>query len=233
MRIKRKFLLALLSLWVSAVYAHDDDMSTVHAFRLEWDAGETRDSASVLHWDFDGWIGGDTQKVRLKSEGEIKNSNAEHSENWALYSYNMSAFWDAQVGIRYDSEPASTGYFVWGVSGLAPYFIETEIHSLIGEGGNVRWRFHAEKDFLVTQRWILQPSFELNASAQTVDDLRIGSGLTDAAFSLQLRYDITRRFAPYVAFKNSRLFGDTEDMAEARGDHRSDNSITAGVRLLF
>ena len=233
MHIKRIFLLVLLSLCVSSVNAHDDDVSSFHAFRLEFGAGESRDSASVLNWNIDGWTGGNTHKFRFKSEGEIKSENIERSENWVLYSYSMSTFWDAQTGIRYDSAPASTGYFVVGVAGLASYFIETELHGLVGEGGNMRLRFHAEKDFLLTQRLVLQPGFELNASAQEVDELHIGSGLTDSALSLQLRYEITRKLAPYVEFKKIRLFGDTEDMAEARGDHRSDSIITAGVRLLF
>ncbi|MBK8289038.1 MAG: copper resistance protein B [Cellvibrionales bacterium] len=29
------------------------------------------------------------------------------------------------------------------------------------------------------------------------------------------------------------LFGDTADMADAKGEHTSDSTITAGIRLMF
>lgn len=224
-------LLLLLALSPDS-HAHED-MPVFHAFRLELDAGENRDNQSVSNWNLDGWLGGDDNKLWLKSEGAVVGHNTETSENWALYSRNIATFWDAQVGVRYDDHPESTSYFVAGFTGLAPYHFETEAHLFASDEGDVSFRLHGETDFLLTQTLILQPFLELNVFAQDVKELDVGSGLSDASIGLQLRYEITRKLAPYIEVSYDSLFGDTADMADAKGEHTSDCTITAGIRFMF
>jgi uncharacterized protein involved in copper resistance len=50
------------------------------------------------------------------------------AEFLALYSRNISTFWDAQAGIRYDTKPESTAYLTLGINGLAQQWFETEAH---------------------------------------------------------------------------------------------------------
>ncbi|HQQ64315.1 MAG TPA: copper resistance protein B [Pseudomonadales bacterium] len=216
----------------SLAQAHDG-MAVFHAFRLDIDAGENRDNESVSNWDLDGWVGGDDHKLWLKSEGEVVDHTTERSETWALYSYNVDTFWDVQTGIRYDNRPASTSYVVAGVTGLAPYHFETQIHLFASDDGDVSLRVREENDFLFSQKLILKPYLELNAAAQDVPELEIGSGLSDAKLGLQLRYEITRKFAPYVELSATRRYGDTANLVEAAGGNRMENTITAGVRLMF
>jgi copper resistance protein B len=219
-------------LLASAVQAHDDT-TTYHAFALSLDAGENRHNASVANWDLDGWIGGDQHKLWLKSEGEMNDHATEHSEAWAMYSHNLATFWDVQAGIRYDAKPASTGYVVAGFAGLAPYYFETEAHLFASEDGDISLRLREENDFLLTQKLILQPYLEMNAYAQDVKAMEIESGLSDAGLGLQLRYEITRKIAPYVEIHYKRLLGDTADEAKSHGEDSGDGSITAGIRLMF
>ena len=229
----RQFLPLLLLMTLSpAGHAHED-MPVFHAFRLELDAGESRDNESVSNWNLDGWIGGDDNKLWLKSEGAVVGHNTQTSENWAMYSHNIATFWDAQAGVRYDDHPESTAYFVAGFTGLAPYHVETEAHLFASDEGNVSFRLHGETDFLLTQTLILQPFLELNAFAQDVKELDVGSGLSDASIGLQLRYEITRKVAPYIEVSYESLFGDTADIADAKGENTSDSAITAGIRLMF
>ena len=228
----KTLLSVLLVFVVSTAQAHEHD-TIFHALRLELDAGESRNNESVSSWDLDGWIGGDTHKLWLKSEGEINNHNTSKSETWALYSYNADAFWDVQAGVRYDNRPASVAYFVTGVTGLMPFFVETEAHAFVSDEGDVSARLHLERDWLLTQKLIAQPYFEMNVFAQEVKELEIGSGLSDTKLGLQLRYEITRKFAPYIAVEYERLYGDTADYANRRGEDSGDSTIKAGVRLLF
>ena len=159
--------------------------------------------------------------------------DTEQSETWALYSYNLATFWDAQAGIRYDNQPESTNYVVAGLTGLAPYYFETEAHLFVSEEGDFSFRLREENDFLLTQKLILQPYLELNVYAQDVKELEVGSGLSDVSLGLQLRYEITRKIAPYVEVSYGRLFGDTADYANSNGEDRNDSSVTAGIRLMF
>lgn len=225
--------LCLLALTLSSASHAHDDMPLFHAFRLELDAGENRDNESIANWNLDGWIGGDDNKLWLKSEGTVVGHNTQTSENWAMFSRNVATFWDAQAGVRYDNRPESTSYFVAGVTGLAPYHFETEAHIFSSEDGDVSFRLREENDFLLTQKLILQPFLEFNVFAQDVKELDVGSGLSDANIGLQLRYEITRKIAPYIEVSYDSLFGDTADMADAKGEHTSDSTITAGIRLMF
>jgi copper resistance protein B len=203
-----------------------------HMFRVETDYGTGKDGG-VASWDLNGWLGTDEDKLWLKSEGGHSNGKIEDAEFWALYSRNISTFWDAQVGVRYDVEPASTAYAVVGLNGLAPYFFETEAHLFLSNDGDVSARIREENDVLLTQKLILQPYAEVNFSAQDIPDRDIGAGLTDAEIGLQTRYEFTRKFAPYVDVHYGQKFGETSSIAKNHGEDNNELVGAIGLRLMF
>jgi len=216
-----------------ATEEHKHGGDIFHAFRLETDLGESRDGI-VYTWDFDGWIGGDTHRVWLRSEGEKLESKAtEQAEYWVMYSRNVATFWDAQIGIRYDEQPNTTGRLVAGFEGLAPYFFETEAHVFVSEEGDISARLMQENNFLITQRLIIQPYVEINLFAQDVLDEEVGSGITDGEFGIQTRYEISRKFAPYVDVRYERKFGKTSGIAQKNGERRDDFIASLGLRLML
>lgn len=227
----------LLSVYAHPAYAqdphdHQHGSETYHAFRLETDYGAGQDGP-VASWDFDGWIGTDENKLWLKSEGENSDGTTEQAEFWALYSRNIAEFWDLQAGIRHDTQPHSTSYAVFGIEGLAPYFVETEAHLFISDEGDVSARLRREHDLLLTQRLIFQPYVEINLSAQDVEEQEIGAGFTDGEIGIQTRYEITRKFAPYVDLRYERKFGETSSIAKDNGEDNDDFVAAVGLRLMF
>jgi copper resistance protein B len=203
-----------------------------HALRLETDYGGGK-SGAVARWDLDGWIGGDDNKLWLKSEGENTDGNTEQAEVWALYSRNIATFWDAQIGLRHDTQPVSTSYLTLGFNGLAPYFFETEAHLFISNKGDVSARLREENDFLITQKLILQPYAEINLFAQDVPEQDIGAGIANGEIGLQARYEITRKFAPYVDVHYGRKFGETSSIAKSNGEDNDELIGSIGLRLMF
>lgn len=199
-----------------------------HTVVAEIAAGDARQ-----HVDIDGRIGGDTHKFAYKIEGERHDGDWETAEVWALYSRNVSTFWDAQLGIRQDVEPKSHTYLTGGVSGLAPYFFETEAHLFVRDDGKLSARLRQENDLLLTQKWILQPFVEIEAHAE--DDLKnhTGAGFSSAEIGLQTRYEVTRRFAPFVEVKYETKLGETAAHARRAGEDRHETVIMAGVRAMF
>lgn len=210
--------------------------ATYHAIRLETDIGRYHGDNTVS-WDLDGWVGGDNNKLWLKSEGDLVGSKTEKAEVWALYSRNVSTFWDTQVGLRQDFQTAAGGkahtYLAAGVNGLAPYFFETEAHIFVRDDGAISARFRQENEILLTNRLIVKPRFEVNFNGQTDRANALGTGLTDASLGLQTRYEISREIAPYIDVKYEKKFGQTADFARLRGEKPESTTVTAGIRWLF
>lgn len=235
MRIKAFALLACLSVLPVAAFAaegHGDHPSVFHAFRLETDIGAGRDD-TIVSWDFDGWVGTDYDKLLLKSEGETEDGDAHQAEFWAMYSRNVAEFWDAQVGIRHDTQPCSASYLAAGFEGMTPYFFEAEAHLFVSDDGDISARLRQENDLLITQRLVLQPYLEVNFLAQDVPELDMGSGISTGEIGLQTRYEITRKFAPYVDVRYERTFGETANIAKDEGERRDDFIASVGLRLMF
>lgn len=205
---------------------------TYHLLLGEFDYAREQ-GRGLFTWDADAWVGGDEHKLWLKSEGEIFGDKTEQAEVQALYSRNIGPFFDAQIGVRYDVEPKGTAYLVAGVQGLAPYLLETELAAFLSEKGDVSLRFEQAVDLLLTQRLILQPHAEANIAFQDVPELRVGSGLSSLETGLQLRYELSRKFAPYVDVNYERAFGDTKRFRRAEGEEAGAWTLRTGVRLWF
>jgi copper resistance protein B len=60
-----------------------------------------------------------------------------------------------------------------------------------------------------------------------------GAGVSTAETGLRLRYEFTRRFAPYVGLVHERSFGTTADLHREEGDAVRDTRVVAGVRFWF
>lgn len=209
---------------------HNHGSDIWHMFRLEVDYGAGV-NAPVASWDLDGWVGTDENKLWIKPEGDNDDGTTERAEFWAMYSRNISTFWDVQAGVRYDTQPDNTSYMVLGFVGLAPYFFETEAHMFISDHGDVSARLRQEIDFLVTQRLIIQPYGEINVSAQDAPEQNIGAGLTRTELGLQSRYEITRKIAPYVDIYYEQKYGETSSIA--RHEEGYDNNLIASLGLRF
>jgi copper resistance protein B len=212
--------------------AHEHGGQVFHAFRLETDIGRQR-GEGVASWDLDGWVGTDVNKLWLKSEGSIEDGEVHEAELWALYSRNVSTYWDAQVGIRYDVEPQGHTFLALGMNGLAPYFFETEAHLFIRDDGALSARLRQENEWLLTNKLIMQPYAEVNLSGEDDPELGIGSGLTSGKIGLQTRYEFSRKFAPYFDISYEQKFGGTADYARDHGEDPDATTLTAGIRWLF
>ena len=86
---------------------------------------------------------------------------------------------------------------------------------------------------MFTQRLILEPHVEINLFGQDVADAGVGAGLSDIDAGLQLRYEITRKFAPYLDFTITRDLGETAQITRSRGDDPEEAAVRAGVRFWF
>jgi copper resistance protein B len=213
--------------------AENGGMRTYTAIVERFEAGFD-DEHETYAWHAQGWYGGDIHRFWWKSEGEGAFENElEDAELQLLYSRAVTPYFDLQAGVRQSYlEGADRTDLVLGVQGLAPYWFEVGAAAFVSPEGDVSGRAEAEYDLRLTQRLILQPSAELNFAAQDIPDLDIGAGFTDAEVGLRLRYEFSRRFAPYVGVEWTSALGEARDIREALDDTQSTRAII-GLRALF
>ena len=223
--------IAFLALFAcgSAFAADDDLFAFAQADRIEYQAEE-----SVSVWDLQGWYGGDYHRLWWKTEGEFSRGSVDDAELQLLYGRAFSAFFDFQFGLRYeDLELTDQVSAVIGLQGLVPYSFEVDIALFVTEDGDALFRGEFERDWLLTQRWVLQPRIEINAAFDDAPDRLVASGFTDTAIELRLRYEISRKFAPYLGISWQRALGDTGDLVEAAGGEKDLTTLVAGLRFWF
>ncbi len=182
----------------------------------------------------EAWYGGDYNKAWFKTDAERQNGRLKDVRVEVMWDRVFATHWSSQMGVRRDSGsgPART-WLGAGVRGMAPYWFETEATAYIGSGGDLAARFEARYELLFTQRLILQPKVEANFYSRDDKVRGIGSGLSDLEFSVRLRYEIRRQFAPYIGASWKRKFGNTADMTRQQGESVKNTEVVAGVRLWF
>lgn len=192
------------------------------------------DNAEGWLWDVGGWHGGDINRFWWKSEGGGDFNGSTSGEVQALYSRAIRPFWDIQAGVRQDfgSGPDST-HLVLGIQGLAPYWFEVDAAAFVSTKGDLTARIEAEYDQRITQRLILQPRFEIEASASDIPERGLASGFTHVEAGFRLRYEFAREFAPYVGVEYGRDLGGTADLSHARGEDPGAFRWIVGLRAWF
>jgi copper resistance protein B len=185
-------------------------------------------------WDVQGWYGNDNNKLWLRSEGERSDGRIEDGRVELLWDHALTAFWDTQLGLRQDvGAGPHRNWVTLGIQGLAPYWFELEATAYAGSSGRTAARLRVEYEWRFTQRWILQPEFELNLYGRNDPADRIGSGISDTQLGLRLRYEIRRELAPYIGVVWKHRYGATADYARADGQSPTDRQFVAGLRFWF
>ena len=186
-------------------------------------------------WDTEGWYGGDIGRLWVKSEGEgAFGKSLEKAEVQALYSHAIGPYVNLQGGLRYDFKPdPSRVYAVAGFEGLAPSFFDVEGALFLSNKGELMARAEGYYDQRITQRLILQPRAELNFAAQSIREIGVGAGLSNAEIGVRLRYDIRREFAPYIGVQYRHAFGDTRRFLREEGEDPDGWSFLVGLRTWF
>lgn len=192
------------------------------------------DRGGAQAWEAQGWIGNDTDRLWLRSEGERTNGRTENAQVEALWGHAIGPWWDLVSGVRQDFKPgAPQTWAAFGLQGMALYNFESQATAYLGEGGQSALEFQAEYDILLTNRLILQPNAEVSLYGKNDPQRGIGSGLSSLEAGLRLRYELHRQFAPYVGVTWSRSYGKTADYAREEGEDNSEARLVLGVRLWF
>lgn len=187
-----------------------------------------------LAWEVGGWFGSDLDRAWLRTEGERHDGRTAAADVELLYGRSIARWWDVLAGVRQDFAPGdSATWAAVGLQGLAPCKFEVEATAYLGEAGRTSARLEIEYELLLTNRLILQPLVEVTLFGKADPARGVGSGLSTAEAGLRLRYEVRRRFAPYLGVGFERSFGGTADLRRADGEDVGDVYAVAGVRAWF
>lgn len=192
------------------------------------------DRGGAQAWEGQAWFGTDTDRLWLRSEGEREDGHTESANLEALYGRAISPWWDLVVGAKHDFRPQrSQTWAAIGVQGMSPYKFEVAATAYVGESGRTAVNLEAEYELLLTNRLILQPLVEVDLYGRDDPRRGVGSGLSTVEAGLRLRYEISRKFAPYIGLSRERAFGQTADYRREHGEGIDDTHWVAGVRVWF
>lgn len=196
--------------------------------RLEYAQGD------VMAYEMQSWYGRTYDRMVIKASGDVSDGNLEESDTELLWGHSIAAFWDTQLGVRYDVNTGpDRGWLALGIQGLAPYWFEVDATAYLGTGGRTAFALKAGYELLLTQKLVLQPEIEVDLYGQDDVARGIGSGLSGIQAALRLRYEYTRQFAPYAGLEWTGKFGETADMARMARQDTWELRWVAGVRFWF
>jgi copper resistance protein B len=212
---------------------HDQQIYTHVLFNeLEgrWNGNNTQ-----FRWEGQGWVGTDYDKLWIKSEGTLlANGTLDDGQHQFLYGRAITTYFDLQGGLRSDIDSLPTrNWGALGIQGLAPYFFDLELTGYASNEGHLAAKLEASYDLLLTQRLILQPQVEVNLYSKADPVRMVGAGFSDIDTGLRLRYEIDRKFAPYLGVVYEGKFGQTASYARRAGESTGDFRFAFGVRLWF
>ncbi len=203
--------------------------TTLKVDELEWRGG---DGDGAQHWNAELFHGSDLHRFGIETEGARSDGATEAANVELLYRRAVAPFWDMKLGWRHDIRPQpQRDWFAIGIDGLVPYGIDAEAMLYVGDAGRALLDLKLGYELLLTQRLVLEPELKFGFAADGDRDTDTGSGLTGTAASLRLRYEITRKFAPYVGVIWQRASGDSAELISAGGGDPERTQIVAGLRF--
>lgn len=188
---------------------------------------------SGANWTAQASYGSDLNKLWLRTQGlGIKGEQVDPTTGVeALWWRARSPFWGTVLGARQDIGTGAHTWLAFGVEGLAPYWFAVQATGYVGDDGRFSGRLKASYDLLFTNRLILTPNLESNVYSKAEPDRELGKGLGNLEFGLRLRYEVRRKFAPYIGYVWERSFAGTADARRAQGAPVTEFRFVAGVRV--
>jgi len=196
--------------------------------------GRWNGSNPEFRWEGQGWVGTDYDKLWIKSEGTLSKGAVDDGQQQFLYSRAVTTYFDLQGGLRSDIDSRPTrDWAAFGIQGLAPYFFDLEVTGFVSGEGHLAAKLEASYDLLLTQQLILQPQVEFNVYSKADPARLVGAGFSDIDTGLRLRYEFSRKFAPYIGVVYQGKFGQTASFARQAGESTGDVRVAFGVRVWF
>lgn len=189
----------------------------------------------AINYETEAWVGTDSQRLMLRSEGEIQTKDDKNIDSLTSLSYwqPLGIYWNGQAGVAYDTENDKVAIMT-GIEGTTPYFIDTEARAYLYTDGQVRLDLEAEYEWRLNQHWVVIPEAELTVFGKDDTDNNITRGFNELETEVRLTYQtLGRQLAPYVGYRYETALGSARGQQRKLGEEVDSSSVTAGVKFWF
>jgi len=175
------------------------------------------------------WYGTDSQRLRLTWDIEHNVQDA-HQNLSITWQKPLDSFWNYELGLAFEDEQT---WLKVNLNGLLPYKFEFDTSLLVNDQAHSLFLLEGDYDLRLTQRWVLQPSVKTRLYSHTDAANQQGIGFAELKTGLRLRYEMTRRFAPYLGIQQQNFLGKTSELRTQQGLTNHETTWLAGVRWWF
>jgi copper resistance protein B len=229
-----RVVLAILLLAAGPARALTKDDPVIPFVNLDRLEVHDADEGRPLVWKGSAGLSGDLWGLHLTSEGERLDGVTEEGEVEVRVRRALSAFWNLELGWRRDFQPRpERDWAAFGLDGVLPYHIETEVSLYADDAGDTAARFEAHHELRFTQRLVLRSAVELDAYGQDNRLRGLGAGLAHLEAGLRLGYELRREISPYVGVEYKRVYDGTADLHRAAGEALDETVLVGGVRVWY
>jgi uncharacterized protein involved in copper resistance len=110
------------------------------------------------------------------------------------------------------------------------HFLFNQLEDRTGGSGNeLRW----DGEGWIGTDMIAQPQLEMNFYGSPDPARGLGTGLTDLDTGLRVRYEFSRKLAPYIGFAYTNQFGSTAAYSRQVGEPISNPRFVVGLRIWY
>jgi copper resistance protein B len=191
----------------------------------------TLNHADYGYWHADGWVGGETNKLFVKTEGTHSGGSVSYGLNQLLYGRAVSESWTLEAGAAHTGAPGpGQNWLALTAEGDLPFSIDSE-WMLFWRNDQTWLRTQFETAVPLRGAWKFVPKMELNFYSKSDPVHQTGSGLSNGELSLRLAYDFTKHIAGYAGYSRLQTFGSAATQLSAAGNFTYDNLLIGGLMI--
>ena len=189
----------------------------------------------AVNYETEGWYGTDSQRLMLRSEGEIQTKDDHDIDSLTSLSYwqPLGIYWNGQAGVAYNTENDKAALMA-GIEGTTPYFIDTEARTYLYTDGQIQLDLEAEYEWRLDQHWVVIPEVELTVFGKDDTDNNITRGFNELETEVKLTYEtLSRQLSPYVGYRCETALGSARGQQRKLGENVDSSSVIAGIKFWF
>ncbi|MDR3478419.1 MAG: multicopper oxidase domain-containing protein [Gammaproteobacteria bacterium] len=184
---------------------------------------------------FKGLYGRDFNKLELyANDAEMDKGTVQNADLDIFYWHLLDQFWAVKGGVNYFYRPAKTPYWQpgFGIEGLMPYFIDTNVRTYF-YSGSLKLDVELSRDSQITNNFFIRTGVRSILASKTVTRADIGSGLNQMRYIIRPYYRLMPGLNLFAEYEHEQDYGRFKQLEAGTHSTASQNTMTLGISMVF